>query len=296
MSNLNQTYDLCHRLLNNLEKKILGKKLVLQKIVATFIAGGHVLLEDVPGVGKTLLAKTLAESVHCNFKRIQFTPDLFPSDILGVNIYDQSSGKFRFISGPIFSNIILADEINRASPKSQSALLEAMEEKQVSIDNITYPLDELFFVIATQNDLQDSGNYPLPFAQLDRFWISLNLGYPDAQTELRILQEKLDHQSLIKTQTVTNLQEILEARNALNGVFISPEIYQTIVKMANKTRQDSNLIFGASTRSLLQLLQICRVMAILDKRVYVTLDDIKLVVGDVLSHRLGTKISSSDLF
>jgi MoxR-like ATPase len=295
MSDLIQTYNLCHRLLGNLEQRILGKKPILEKIVATFIAGGHILLEDVPGVGKTLLSKTLANSVHCEFKRIQFTNDLLPSDILGINIYNQPSNSFKFIQGPIFSNIILADEINRGSPKTQSALLEAMEEKQVTIDNVTYNLPELFFIIATQNDLQDSGTYHLPFAQLDRFWISLNLGYPDPKTEFDILEKKLNRKSLEKTEAITNSTEILQARKNLNQVFVSPKILSSVINFANKTRHESELIFGASTRSLIQLLQICRAVAVIDKRDYVTLDDVRSLASDVLCHRLGSQINVTDL-
>jgi len=295
MSELELGYSVASRLLENLNRVIMGKDHILKKILATMIAGGNVLIQDMPGVGKTLLAKTLARSVQANFKRIQFTSDLLPSDIIGVNIFHQQNHEFYFSKGPIFANIVLADEINRANPKVQSALLEAMEENQVTVDNQTYKLSDFFFVIATQNPSDDEGTFDLPMAQLDRFWINLALGYPEFETEIILLRLELENN--LKTKDLPNLiteNQILQTRQSLDKIHISKELLEKTVTAISRTRNNSRYMFGASPRAILQLLKISRAMALIQGRDFVTLDDLIALTVPVLSHRL-TGFGSNDL-
>ncbi len=290
--------QIIQNLITNVEKIIRGKHDVITKIITGIIAGGHILLEDYPGCGKTTLAKTISYSIgtenenyhdldHIKFKRIQFTPDLLPSDIIGVNIYDQKKAEFRFSPGPIFSNIVLADEINRTSPKVQSALLECMAEGQVTVDNITYHLDPFFFVIGTQNPLELSGTYPLPLVQLDRFLMKLDLGHIDISTEIQILK---DYDKIIsqpdKVKKVCTRREILELRKLAFDVFCEEEIFECIVDIVQKTRNHPAIHFGASTRSAIMLLHAAKAHALVHQREYVIEDDIKSLAYHVLSHRL----------
>ncbi len=283
-------------LIANVEKIIRGKKDIITLITTGIIAGGHILLEDYPGCGKTTLAKTMSYSIgsenanqsdHIAFKRIQFTPDLLPSDILGVNIYEQKKEAFRFSPGPIFSNIVLADEINRASPKVQSALLECMAERQVTVDNVTYPLDPFFFVIGTQNPLETAGTYPLPLVQLDRFLMKLDMGYIDSATEVEILK---DYNTIIShpddLKKVCTRQDILDMRELSHGVFCELEVYDCIVDIVQKTRHHPAIRYGASTRSAIMLLQVVKAFSIMEGRDYVIETDIKRFAQHVLFHRL----------
>ena len=295
---LDQANNIINNLIANVEKIIRGKRNVISLIITGIIAGGHILLEDYPGCGKTTLAKTLSCSIgsddetanemdHIKFKRIQFTPDLLPSDIIGVNIYDQKKAEFRFSAGPIFSNIVLADEINRANPKVQSALLESMAEKQVTVDNITYSLDSFFFVIGTQNPLEVAGTYPLPLVQLDRFLMKLDIGYINSETEIEILKDftktisKLD--KIIK---ICTKREILAINKLAETIFCEEEIYKAIVSIVQKTRNHPAIRFGASTRSSIMLLQAVKAYAVVCNRDYVIEDDIKYLTPHVLYHRL----------
>jgi len=298
---LEHANNIINKLIYNVEKIIRGKRNVISLIITGIIAGGHILLEDYPGCGKTTLAKTLSYSIgsddetahdmdHTKFKRIQFTPDLLPSDIIGVNIYDQKKGEFRFSPGPVFSNIVLADEINRANPKVQSALLESMAEKQVTVDNITYALDSFFFVIGTQNPLEVAGTYPLPLVQLDRFLMKLDIGYIDATTEIEVLKEFAN--VISKPNDITKVctkREILSIRKLSELIFCEEEIYKAIVSITQRTRNHSAIRFGASTRSSIMLLQAVKSYALINNRDYVIEDDIKYLASHVLYHRLQFK-------
>lgn len=288
--------DKIDELIQNVGSIIRGKEDVLKLIITGILAGGHILLEDYPGCGKTTLAKTLSYSIgdedsntsgHIIFKRIQFTPDLLPSDITGVSIYNQKNQDFFFAPGPVFSNIVLADEINRASPKVQSALLECMAEKQVTVDNETHYLDDFFFVIGTQNPLELAGTYPLPLVQLDRFLMKLDLGHIDSKTEIEILKE---YSSVIskpeKVKKVCSKNDILSMRNLVEEVFCEEDIYYCIAEIVQSTRNNPAIYFGASTRSAIMLLQAVKAYAIINGRDYVISDDIKKLAFYVLHHRL----------
>ena len=293
-----QGKEIINRLISNVEKIIRGKRDIITLILTGILAEGHVLLEDYPGCGKTTLAKSLSQSIgsddektkdedHVRFKRIQFTPDLLPSDILGVNIYNQKTGEFVFSPGPVFSNIVLADEINRTSPKVQSALLECMAEGQVTVDNNTYHLDEFFFVIGTQNPLEIAGTYSLPLVQLDRFLMKLDIGYIDAPTERDVLKDY--HETISKPERlekVCSRQEIVDLIELAQSTFCEEEVYDCIVNIVQKTREHPAIRFGASTRSAIMLLQAVRAYALISGRDFVLEDDIKLLAPHVLSHRI----------
>jgi MoxR-like ATPase len=270
----------------NVERVIQGKHDEIRLVVQTLIAGGHTLVEDVPGVGKTLLAKSLARSIDCTFHRIQFTPDLLPSDLTGVSVWDRERGKFVFRRGPVFSNIVLGDEINRASPKTQAALLEAMEERQVTVDGITRPLEPPFMVIATQNPIEHEGTYPLPEAQLDRFMSRVTLGYPNRVKELEMLDAHGDHSVFEDIEPVLTGQEVVEMVNQAATVHVAPELKGYLVDLAEATRNDPDLLLGASPRATLYLQRAARVRAAANSRTYVTPDDVKALIVPTLSHRL----------
>lgn len=272
--------------LDNIDQVIIGKSHVSQKVLVALLAEGHVLIEDVPGVGKTTLAKSIARSLDCTFKRIQFTPDLLPSDILGVSVYNQQSADFVYKKGPIYSNVVLADEINRASPKTQSSLLEAMEERQVTIDGSTYKLDEPFIVIATQNPIEYEGTFPLPEAQLDRFMLKLKIGYPDEIHELRIF-DKIDKQLRAEDlQPVLTHEQIINMRNEVNNVHMSQELEAYIFSIIRSTREDDEILLGCSPRAAIALYKASKAMAYVNGRDYVIPEDIQNLVEDVLSHRV----------
>jgi len=273
-------------IVSNIERVIQGKHEEIRLVVQTLIAGGHALVEDVPGVGKTLLAKSLARSIDCSFHRIQFTPDLLPSDLTGVSVWDRERGKFVFRRGPVFSNIVLGDEINRASPKTQAALLEAMEERQVTVDGITRPLEPPFMVIATQNPIEHEGTYPLPEAQLDRFMTRVTLGYPSRSKELEMLDAHGTHSVFEDIDPVVRADEVVAMVRQAAMVHVAPELKGYLVDLTEATRVDPDLLLGASPRATLFLQRAARVRAAANGRGYVTPDDVKALVGSTLSHRV----------
>src|SRR5438093_12830550 len=270
----------------NVERVIQGKDREVRLALVALIAEGHVLIEDVPGVGKTMLAKAIARSIDCSFRRIQFTPDLLPSDVTGVNVFNQERGDFEFRPGAIFANIVLADEINRASPKTQSALLESMEEHQVTMDGVTYHLGIPFMVIATQNPIEHEGTYPLPEAQLDRFMMRLSIGYPRAEAEKSILSTHGVASSLEDIDPVTDAQGISEMIMMTREVHVAPALQRYIVAMADATRKHPDVYLGASPRASIMLLRAARAMAAAEGRDYVIPDDVKTLVVPVMSHRI----------
>ncbi len=279
-------HEIFKRLAANIQIVIKGQKNCIRYILAGLASSGHILLEDNPGTGKTTLAKALAKSIDSDFKRIQFTPDLLPSDILGVSIFDPSKKVFKFHHGPVFTNILLADEINRASPRTQSALLESMAEGQVSIDGKILNLDELFFVIGTQNSIESSGTYPLPEAQMDRFAMQLQMGYVQREQEAQILSEQ---QKLHPINTLTpcvTLKEILKLRNMVNQVFIAKELKLYMVDLVNKTREKTGISLGASPRATIALMKTAQALAIFDNQAFVTADHIQKIAVYVIAHRL----------
>ncbi len=274
------------KLIDNIEKVIVGKRAVIELAVISLLCRGHVLLEDVPGTGKTMLARALAKSVAVDMKRLQCTPDLLPSDITGVPIYNQKTGEFEFRAGPVFTHILLADEINRATPRAQSALLECMEEFRVSVDGSTYDLPPLFMVLATQNPIDMAGTHVLPEAQLDRFFVRLNVGYPTLEEEVRILGAQTFVHPIEQLQAVATEAEILAAREAAKQIHINPDVAEYIARITAATRQHPDLRLGASPRGTLALARGVRGLAFLHGRDYATPDMVKLMAGPVLEHRL----------
>ncbi|MCX7806060.1 MAG: MoxR family ATPase [Planctomycetota bacterium] len=278
------------RLITNIERAILGKSEAIKQVVAALLARGHVLIEDVPGVGKTTLARALALSISCEFRRIQFTPDLLPSDLVGVSVYDQRAGEFVFHKGPIFSNIVLADEINRTTPRTQSALLEAMNDFQVSVDGRTYKLDEPFMVLATENPIEYAGTYPLPEAQLDRFLARIAIGYPDRDSEMRMLEEHRAGTPLEKMlEPVLDGGEVIRIQEAVREVKVDPALAGYILEIANKTRGSKALALGVSPRGCLMLYRAAQAMAFVEGRDFCLPDDIKRMAVPVLAHRVVEK-------
>jgi len=274
------------RLTKNIEQVIFGKTSVVEGCLIGLLAGGHILLEDVPGVGKTMLARSLAKSLGASYKRIQFTPDLLPSDVTGSLVFDQSSGKFHFREGPIFANIVLADEINRTSPKTQSALLECMEEGQITADLVTHLLPRPFFVIATQNPTEYEGVFPLPESQLDRFIIRLSIGYPGADAERALLREQRQHHPIHDINGVTNVEEVLGLQAQVRRVLVDDAIYNYILRLANATREHPQLMLGLSPRGSLALARAAQAHALIRRREFVTPDDVKAVASAVIAHRI----------
>lgn len=277
---------LTQKLMENIKKVIVGKDEVILQLLIGLICGGHVLLEDVPGTGKTLLAKTLSQSLDLNFNRVQFTPDLLPSDITGIHYYNQKQGEFVFRKGPVFTNILLADEINRATPRTQSSLLECMEEKQVTIDGETYQLGAPFMVIATQNPIETLGTFPLPEAQLDRFLMKLYMGYPDTCEGIDILKRFTYESPFPSLLPVADKSEFSEIGDIFKNTFVSEEIYYYIVKIVESTRNHTELLLGVSPRGSQALLKTSQAYAAMNGRDYVIPDDVKVMVKPVLAHRL----------
>lgn len=269
-----------------INKVIVGKERVIDQLLVSLLASRHVLLEDVPGTGKTLLAKTLAKAIDCKFDRVQFTPDLLPSDVTGVTIYRQHSGEFEFQKGPVFTNILLADEINRATPRTQSSLLESMEEQQVTVDGNTYPLEAPFIVLATQNPIESQGTFPLPEAQLDRFFMKIKLGYPDKEGGIEILQRFRKSQPLDNLESVITQETLVEAQSIFTDVEVDQAIYEYIVDIAEETRTHQDIVIGLSPRGTQALLRATQALAAIKGRTYVTPDDVKEMAPSVIVHRL----------
>jgi MoxR-like ATPase len=280
------------RVINNLEKVIVGKRASLELTLLTLLCEGHLLIEDIPGVGKTMLARSLAISLGCDFSRIQFTPDMLPSDVTGVSIYNQKKQTFEFRPGPILSNIVLADEINRATPKTQSALLEAMEEKQVTVDGTTHRLDRPFMVMATQNPIEYEGTYPLPEAQMDRFFMKVSLGYPHLLEEILIIKGQQLQHPIELISAVTNQEEIISACLAVKQIHVSAAIEKYIVLLVRETRHHESVYLGASPRGSIGLYKAGQALASIQGRDFVLPDDIKKVAEPVLSHRMVIKPSA----
>ena len=273
-------------IVDNVSKVIIGKRPIIERALSAVIAQGHLLIEDVPGVGKTMLAKSISVSIGCSFKRIQFTPDLLPSDIVGVSIYNQSTGEFQFRPGPVMAQVVLVDEINRATPKTQSALLEAMEELQVSVDGVTRPLDRPFVVMATQNPIEYEGTFPLPEAQLDRFLMRISLGYPTFEDELAVIEgQELVH-PIDQLVAVASSDDVIKLQEAARSIYVDTAVREYIVGLIEATRNHEDVSLGASPRASLGMFRAVRAMAILRDRDYVIPDDVKDLAYAVLAHRL----------
>ena len=276
----------CRTILGNVEKVIVGKEKEVELAFLALICNGHLLIEDVPGVGKTVLAKSLVRSLGCTFRRIQFTPDLLPSDVTGVSIYNQRTGEFEFRPGPIIAQVVLADEINRATPKTQSALLESMEERQVTVDGVTYPMPRPFLVMATQNPIEYEGTFPLPEAQLDRFFIQLTMGYPSMEDEIDILKRQQYQHPVEKLEQVVDSRQIQEIQEAVKGVRVDPLIMRYVVSIVEATRRHPEVYLGSSPRGSLALSRAAQGLALLRGRDFVLPDDVKELAASVLAHRL----------
>jgi len=289
---LEQTHPSVLKLIDNIEKVLIGKRSVIEMMVAAVLANGHVLLEDVPGVGKTMLVRALAKSVGGEFKRIQFTPDLLPTDVTGVAIFNQKSLEFEFRQGPLFANVILADEINRTSPKTQSSLLEAMEERSVTVDGVTYRLPEPFFVMATQNPLEYEGTFPLPEAQLDRFLMQLRLGYPSVDEEMRMLSRFSDSNPLDQLEPVMTAEELAQLQQQASAIKISEGVKEYIVRLCHRTRDHHHVYLGVSPRGSLALYRASQALAFVRGREYVIPDDVKELVPLIFAHRMMVKPES----
>jgi len=284
--------DVAKKIIANVEKAIVGKRKQLVLSLVSWFSGGHILLEDVPGVAKTMLARALARSVGCRFKRVQCTPDLLPSDITGASIFDQKANEFVFRPGPVFTQILLADEINRATPRSQAALLEAMAEARVTVDGVTHTLEQPFLVIATQNPIDQEGTFPLPEAQLDRFLMKFQLGYPTMDEELKMLQMLEKQHPVDSLEAVVTAVELKGCQEAIKGVYVDPKVRAYLMQLVQETRQHEDLLLGASPRASIALFRCGQAMAALRGRDFVLPDDIKKIVAPVLAHRLVLKPES----
>ncbi len=279
-----QTFS--EKIVTNIEKVIVGKRSPVQLAVISLLCQGHLLIEDVPGVGKTVLARSLAKSLGCAFSRIQFTPDMLPSDVTGVSIYNQVSTQFEFRPGPIMAQVVLSDEINRATPKTQAALLEAMEEHQITVDGVTHAMPKPFMVLATQNPIEYEATFPLPEAQLDRFLIRLRLGYPEVTDEINILERQQFQHPVLDLQQVASAEDLIKAQEEIKSVYVAAPVKRYIVELTHQTRQHADVYLGASPRGSLALFRTGQAMAAIEGRDFVIPDDIKALVKPALSHRV----------
>ncbi len=285
-NSIEKVQALSRKLMDNLETVIVGKTHTLELVIISLLCQGHLLIDDVPGVGKTVLARSLAKSLGIKFSRIQFTPDMLPSDVTGVSIFNQVNREFEYRPGPIMAQIVLADEINRATPKTQSALLEAMEERQVTVDGITYPLPSPFLVLATQNPIEYEGTFPLPEAQLDRFLMRIKIGYPSLFDEMKILELQQLRHPIEELQAVAEIDELLEVQQIIRTVFVSKPLRQYIVELTRSTRENNDVYLGSSPRGSLGLYRAGQARAAIHGRDYVLPDDIKILAENVLAHRM----------
>ena len=284
---IQEVIRLCEMAREQVRHSVIGKDEVIDRVMTALLAGGHILIEDVPGLAKTLLANSFARALQMTFSRIQFTPDLLPGDITGSNIFDQKEGRFKFVPGPIFANLILADEINRASPKTQSALLEAMQEQHVTIEGVGHPLESPFTVIATQNPIEFEGTYPLPEAQLDRFIMKIDIGYPDEETEVAILTGRQDRKrDEVTIESVLGTGDLMEMRSVVEDVYMDERLCRYAVALVRETRVDARVAIGASPRGTLALFKLSRAFALLKGRDFVTPEDIKEIAVAALFHRI----------
>jgi len=283
VADVTQFYE---KLINNLEKVIIGKNQVLEQVIIGLLCQGHLLIDDVPGVGKTMMAKSLAKSLGCSFNRIQFTPDMLPSDVTGVSIFNQNTREFEFRSGPIMAQIVLADEINRATPKTQSALLESMEERQVTVDGLTHKLPEPFMVLATQNPIEYEGTFPLPEAQLDRFLMKIKIGYPSVKDEITILELQQLRHPIETIDIVVEEKEIISVQDAIKHVYVSDAVKKYIVSLTRATRDHADIYLGVSPRGSLSLFRVSQALAAIKGRDYVLPDDVKILAKNVMGHRM----------
>lgn len=283
LTSIREVYERLHE---NMRNVIVGKNQTLQNVIIGLFCQGHLLIEDIPGVGKTILARTLARTINCTFKRIQFTPDMLPSDVVGISIYNQDSRTFEYRPGPIVTQILLADEINRATPKTQSALLEGMEERQVTVDGLTHPLPSPFMVLATQNPIEYEGTFNLPEAQLDRFLLKINLGYPAIQDEVKVLEMQQLHHPITSLESVISVPELLEIQEQIKQVYVSDNIKKYIVQLIRATRDHEDIYLGASPRGSIGLFKTAQAKAAIEGRDHVIPDDVKDLIIPVLSHRI----------
>ncbi len=286
MANIEIVQSLTEKLSANVEHVILGKHLEIRLTLTALICRGHILIEDVPGVGKTMLARAIAKSLGCSFKRIQFTPDMLPSDVTGVSVFNQKTREFEFRPGPVMSQIVLTDEINRATPKTQSALLECMEERQVTVDGVTYPIPQPFLVMATQNPIEYEGTFPLPEAQLDRFMLRVHLGYPGHKDEMTMLDAQRLAHPIEQTAQVVSAKELTDAQNAVKDIYVDNLIKEYILALVDATRKHPDVYLGASPRGSLALYKCAQARAAIEGRDYVIPDDIKALSEPALAHRL----------
>ena len=277
---------IANRISANVQKVIIGKQAEIRLTLLALLCEGHLLIEDVPGVGKTMLTRALARSIGCTFRRIQFTPDMLPSDVTGVNIYNQKNQEFEFRPGPIMAQIVLTDEINRATPKTQAALLEAMEERQITVDGVTYRMARPFMVLATQNPIEYEGTFPLPEAQVDRFMMRIRLGYPLKNNEIDMLNRQSEHHPIQDVEQIVSVEELVEAQKAVRTVYVDNLVKEYIVDLVSSTSDHPDIYLGASPRGSLALFNATRAMAAIEGRDYVLPDDVKLLAEPTLSHRL----------
>jgi len=282
-------HEQIERLIDQIETVIVGKREAVELVVAGLLCGGHILIEDIPGVGKTMLARALARSLDCEFRRIQFTPDLLPADVTGVSLYNQATGQFEFRPGPVFANVVLADEVNRATPKAQSALLESMEEFQVTVDGQTRDLPQPFFVVATENPIEYEGTYHLPEAQLDRFLMRVQIGYPSPPDEVDILSRQILEHPIHRVVPVMTAEEVVVLQGAIRQVHVAEELKEYAVRLTNETRRHPDVELGASPRGSLALMRAGQAIAASGGRDYVLPDDMKRVAHAVLAHRVIVK-------